>query len=171
MSSCILFPPYEQRQGGCCQTFSFSSLFAVQQTTRSGIGHRINIGTVTNTLNMIKNIFLQTRRILKISSKTYCLSVDYIVDARTCILQADVVLSSLVLRLFLNKNQNAPRPSEHPPVYFVITTFCILFGFCFSSFFCFFGDVVFSEHSCTTIPFPLCMESTSCVFSSRMMFF
>ena len=40
--------------------------------------------------------------------------------ARTCILRAfGLQMSwrlSLVLRLFLKKNQNTPRPSEHPPV-------------------------------------------------------
>ena len=47
-------------RGEMLSNFLFSSLiFAVQQTTRSGIGHRVNIGTtVTNTLNMRNVIFL-----------------------------------------------------------------------------------------------------------------
>ena len=102
---------------------------------------------------------------------------------------------SLVLRLFLKKNLNASRPSEHPPVVrggvsnvlFYVCLFCFRifasteeaaalrsiilrslicmrpdshtqlpnnncvrpFSFLFHPFFCFFGDVAFSDYFCT----------------------
>ena len=74
--------------------------------------------------------------------------------ARTCILQADVVLSFSDVTFVLL-------------CFFTTATFFLSV----SSFFYFFGDVAFFLYCLVPLPFALCMESTSYVFPVRMAFF
>ena len=91
----------------------FMAKWIAAEKVRAGLRHAVVCPNVTR---RTKERIAQSKR-----ARTGSLAiVDYSPMARTCVIRAfGLQMSyclSLVSRLFLKKQQNAPRPSEHPPV-------------------------------------------------------